>query len=136
MEILKSLKGEIKVNDEKLNIEKTDSIDSIAYDKDTGKLIILLTDGMDWLDEKRHLLLLQEKLNSYILYIDTKQYQEYLSRLGEDVSNLKTIEIKISFLFKEPDICSQLIDRAKNILNNIFNNVVVIYEHGSKNNDY
>ena len=71
--------------------------------------------GMDWLDEKKHLLLLQEKLNSYILYIDTKQYQEYLSRLGEDVSNLKTIEIKISFLFKEPDICTKLIDRAKNI---------------------
>ncbi len=124
------------MEDKKLNIEKTDSIDLIAYEKNTGKLIILLTDGMDWLDEKKHLLLLQEKLNSYILYIDTKQYQEYLSRLGEDVSNLKTIEIKISFLFKEPDVCIQLIDRAKNILNNIWDNVIVICEHGSKDNAY
>lgn len=97
---------------------------------------ILHDEGMDWLDEKKHLLLLQEKLNSYILYIDTKQYQEYISRLGEDVSNLKTIEIKISFLFKEPDICNQLIDRAKSVLNNIFDNVIVICEHGSKNNAY
>ena len=44
------------MEDKKLNIEKTDSIDLIAYEKNTGKLIILLTDGMDWLDEKKHLL--------------------------------------------------------------------------------
>ncbi len=90
---------------------------------------------MDWSDEKRHLILLQEKLNSYIFYIDTKQYKEYLGGLGEDAANIKTIEIKISFLFKEPDICGQLIDRAKEVLNNIFDNVIVIYEHGSKDND-
>lgn len=90
---------------------------------------------MDWSDEKRHLILLQEKLNSYIFYIDTKQYKEYLCGLGEDAANIKTIEIKISFLFKEPDICGQLIDRAKEVLNNIFDNVIVIYEHGSKDND-
>lgn len=90
---------------------------------------------MDWSDEKRHLILLQEKLNSYIFYIDTKQYKEYLGGLGEDAANIKTIEIKISFLFKELDICGQLIDRAKEVLNNIFDNVIVIYEHGSKDND-
>ena len=51
---------------EKLNIENTDTIDGLAYEQETSILILLLADGMDWSDMNRHLLLLQEKLNTYI----------------------------------------------------------------------
>ena len=56
---------ELDNNDEKLNIENTDTIDGMAYEQDTSSLILLLADGMDWSDINRHLLLLQEKLNTY-----------------------------------------------------------------------
>ena len=49
---------------EKLNIENTDTIDGLAYEQETSILILLLADGMDWSDMNRHLLLLQEKLNT------------------------------------------------------------------------
>lgn len=67
---------ELDNNDEKLNIENTDTIDGMAYEQDTSSLILLLADGMDWSDINRHLLLLQEKLNTYIWYIDSGQYEE------------------------------------------------------------
>ena len=57
---------ELENNDDKFNIEKTDTIDGLAYEQDTSSLLLLLTDGMDWSDMNRHLLLLQEKLNTYI----------------------------------------------------------------------
>ena len=57
---------ELENNDDKFNIEKTDTIDGLAYEQDTSSLILLLTDGMDWSDMNRHLLLLQDKLNTYI----------------------------------------------------------------------
>ena len=38
---------ELENNDDKFNIEKTDTIDGLAYEQDTSSLILLLTDGMD-----------------------------------------------------------------------------------------
>lgn len=67
---------ELENNDDKFNIEKTDTIDGLAYEQDTSSLLLLLTDGMDWSDMNRHLLLLQDKLNTYIWYIDSGQYKE------------------------------------------------------------
>ena len=111
--------------DDKLNIEKIETIDGIAFQEETSKLIMLLADGMDWTDENNHMLLLQSKLNNYIKYIDTEQYIE-------KYPNTKNIEIQIKFLFKEPEICYQFIDRVKEITNNLFDNVNIIVEHGEK----
>lgn len=93
---------------EKLNVENTDTIDGVAYEQATSSLILLLADGMDWSDTNRHLLLLQEKLNNYIWYIDSEQYKE-------KYPNVKRIELRVNFLFEEPEICHKLLERAKQV---------------------
>ena len=110
---------------EKLNIENTDTIDGLAYEQETSILILLLADGMDWSDMNRHLLLLQEKLNTYIWYIDSRQYEE-------KNTDVKKIEIRVSFLFQEPEICHKLLERAKLVFLNAFENLEMIVEHGTK----
>ncbi len=110
---------------EKLNIENTDTIDGLAYEQETSGLILLLADGMDWSDMNRHLLLLQEKLNTYIWYIDSRQYEE-------KYTDVKRIEIRVSFLFQEPEICHKLLERAKLVFLNAFENLEMIVEHGIK----
>ena len=110
---------------EKLNIENTDTIDGLAYEQETSILILLLADGMDWSDMNRHLLLLQEKLNTYIWYIDSRQYEE-------KYTDVKKIEIRVSFLFQEPEICYKLLERAKLVFLNAFENLEMIVEHGTK----
>ena len=49
---------ELENNNNKLNVENTDTIDGLAYEQETSSLILLLADGMDWSDMNRHLLLL------------------------------------------------------------------------------
>lgn len=116
----------IKNNKEKLNIENTETIDSLAFEDNTNKLILCIWDGMDWRDEGKHILLLQSKLNNYIRYIDTKQY-------SEKYPNTNNIEIKIGFLFKEPQICNDFIEKVvKPKIAELFNNVDIIVEHGTK----
>ncbi|MEE1124912.1 MAG: DUF6572 domain-containing protein [Acutalibacteraceae bacterium] len=115
--------------DERLNIEKTDIIDGLAYDKESFTLILLLADGMDWLDENRHLLLLQEKLNTYIAYIDTKQY-------AEKYPDVRKIEFQVGFLFKEPYLCRYLLERAEMILTDIFGDVEFKIEYGTMDSEY
>ena len=116
---------ELENNDDKFDIEKTDTIDSLAYEQDTSSLILLLTDGMDWSDMNRHLLLLQDKLNTYICYIDSGQYKE-------KYPNVKSVELRVSFLFEEPEICHKLLERAKQVFVDVFENVEMIVEHGTK----
>ena len=116
---------ELENNDDKFNIEKTDTIDGLAYEQDTSSLILLLTDGMDWSDMNRHLLLLQDKLNTYIWYIDSGQYKE-------KYPNVKSVELRVSFLFEEPEICRKLLERAKQVFVDVFENVEMIVEHGTK----
>ena len=110
---------------EKLNIENTDSIDGLAFEQETSSLILLLADGMDWIDVDRHLLLLQDKLNTYIWYIDSRQYEE-------KYPNVERVEVRVSFLFKEPEICHRLLDRAEQVLLNVFKNAEMIVTHGTE----
>lgn len=118
-----------KDNDyEKLNIENIDSIDGLAFKQETSSLILLLADGMDWIDMNRHLMLLQDKLNTYIYYIDSRQYEE-------KYPNVERIEVRVSFLFKEPEICHKLLDRAEQILSNIFENIEMIVTHGIEDSE-
>lgn len=114
-------------NYEKMNIEYTDTIDGLAFKQETSSLILLLADGMDWLDINRHLLLLQDKLNTYILYIESKQYEE-------KYPNVERIEVHVSFLFKEPEACYMLLDKAEQVLINIFKNTEMIVTHGTEDN--
>ena len=114
---------ELENNNDKFNIEKTDTIDGLAYEQDTSSLILLLTDGMDWSDMNRHLLLLQEKLNNYKRYIDSKQYEE-------KYPDVKRIELRVSFLFQEPEVCHKLLERAKQVFVDVFENVEMIVEQG------
>ena len=126
------------MNDGKFNIESTETIDSIAYEQDTKKLLMLISDGMDWTDEGKHMLLLQSKLNSYIRYIDTKQYLEYIERVRKknelkESPKVNTIEIRIGFLFKEPQICNDFIEKVlKPKISELFNNVDIVVEHGTE----
>ena len=119
---------ELENNNDKFNIEKTDTIDGLAYEQDTSSLILLLTDGMDWSDMNRHLLLLQEKLNNYIWYIDSKQYEE-------KYPDVKRIELRVSFLFQEPEVCHKLLERAKQVFVDVFENVEMIVEQGRPQGD-
>lgn len=118
------------MENEKFNIENTESIDAIEYERETGKVILHLTDGMDWSDSDNHMLLLQAKLNNYLRYIDTEQYIEYINKLGDSL-DVNAIEIRIEFFFKEPDICNQFIARVEQVVNDNFENVDVFVVHGT-----
>ena len=61
-------------------ITEKDVIDSVAYEN--NQLLLQLYDHLDFDEEleKDHLLMLQDKLNTYIWYIDSKQYEDTYSQ--------------------------------------------------------
>ena len=57
-------------------IDNRDTVDSVAYESNT--LILQLYDHLDFDEEFEydHMVMLQDKLNTYIWYIDSNQYQD------------------------------------------------------------
>lgn len=102
-------------------IDNTEVIDAVAYEGD--KLILQLYDHWEFNDEieKDHMFLLQDKLNSYIWYVDSEQYKDTYP----DV-NLSFFEIQIKFKYQPPDFCLSYIQHVNDKLHKA--NINIVYE--------
>ena len=68
-----------------MSVTETNIVDGIALSEE-GTFKMLITNHLDWCDEYKHLMILQEKINSYIAFCEGKQYKEiYKSNLIEHV---------------------------------------------------
>lgn len=52
-------------------IDNTEVIDFIGINEERRKCVLAISDHHDWENELNHLLLLQEKLNNYISFIES-----------------------------------------------------------------
>jgi hypothetical protein len=52
-------------------IDKTKTIDAIGIDRISGNVILSIFDEMDWTNSNEHLYKIQEKLNSYLSYVES-----------------------------------------------------------------
>lgn len=64
-------------------IDETNIIDLIGIDKVTGNVVLTISDHLDWNDVTAHLKLLQEKINNYLMYIESGEiYVSYPNAKG------------------------------------------------------
>ncbi|MDG0025359.1 DUF6572 domain-containing protein [Trinickia sp. Y13] len=55
-----------------MTIEQTGTVDIVNVDRDSGDLLLTVSDHLPWSEgEGQHLLLLQEKLNAYLGFIES-----------------------------------------------------------------
>ncbi len=66
-------------------IEKTTVIDRLGVEPDTGHVVLTILDEMDWTDDQRHLLALQQKLNTYLSFVERGEVFRRLARAGGPV---------------------------------------------------
>jgi hypothetical protein len=100
----------------KMAIDNTNVIDGIAIDKNRKALCLLLIDHFAWnrnntLNEHDHLILLQEKINAYIRYLETKQFEE---QYPEEEIVMAIIEIHFKY---------DITENCENFLNVVQNEI-------------
>ena len=65
-----------------MSIEQVETIDAIGIDKETDEVVLTISDHLPW--DNDHMFLLQDKLNVYLEFIESKQlidvYPEALNR--------------------------------------------------------
>jgi len=59
-----------------MSMLNTNIVDGIAI-KGNNCLVLLLTDSLNWKKEFEHLSALQDKINAYIAFCESKQYAKY-----------------------------------------------------------
>ena len=92
-----------------MNIELTNQIDAIGISAESGDVILSVIDGADW--SGKHLLLLQEKLNTYLRFVESGEvYFAYPSALG------KRIEIHVYWRVAPPREAEQFLSRVTSIV--------------------
>ncbi len=78
-----------------MSIEQSEKIDLIGIDKKSGEVMLTISDHLDWIDMNSHLVLLQEKLNSYLRFFESGEiYESYPRARGKKV----LIEISFKYL--------------------------------------
>lgn len=99
-----------------MSIDNTNTLDGVAIDSERNALVLLLTDHLMWkcendssLTEHEHLLMLQEKINAYISYLESEQYKEtYPNR------EFSFAVIEIHFKYDITEKCTEFLQVVQN----------------------
>ena len=59
-----------------MSVVEVDKIDGMGKSKEKNELIFLLTDHLSWENEYDHLMILQDKINAYLGFVESKQFKE------------------------------------------------------------
>lgn len=87
----------------------TRTIDAMAEEK--GCIILFIFDHLDWENEGEHLMILQDKINVYIEYMQSKQYKKIMKYKFKKISGFI---IDIKFKYDITPNCKKFIDIARN----------------------
>jgi hypothetical protein len=79
-----------------MTVSQTAIVDWLGIEKDTGYVSLTIIDDLDWSAEHTHLILLQEKLNTYLAFIESGEvFDRLLEDVGRDVPRSTAIKVTI-----------------------------------------
>ena len=81
-----------------MSIEQTDKVDVISLNKDSDECVLTISDHLDWTNEMDHYLLLQDKINAYLKFIESGEiFESYPKSRG------KKLRIDVVFKYEPPN---------------------------------
>lgn len=94
-----------------MSIEQTNVVDFVSIDPKTERVVLTISDHLPWDERGTHLKLLQDKLNSYLAFIESGELQE---RYPKAVGRKATIRIHGKFPLDQQ--AKQFVDMATPVI--------------------
>ena len=94
-----------------MTVEQTKVIDIISLDKQTGQVILTVSDHLEWKDSTRHQEILQAKLNAYLAFVESG---EILTKYPDAME--RTILLKVVLKFKPDPEGLAFLHRAEKVV--------------------
>ena len=97
-----------------MSVVESDKVDFISLNPESGEVVLTISDHLDWDDPEQHLLILQDKINTYIAFIEGEEvHQAYPESIG------RKIRIEIVSQYKYPKEGIDFLDKVRPILESI-----------------
>lgn len=91
-----------------MTIEQIDTVDAIGVDKESNEVILTLIDHLEWDDQ--HMLLLQDKINTYLDFVESGQ----LVDIYPDAIN-KQVRINMVCIYKLSELAVEFIRKVNSL---------------------
>lgn len=79
-----------------MTVENETQIDGMGTETTTGKVVLMISDHLDWSEAAAHLLAIENKVNAYLAFIQSGQ-------LLEENSDARDRKVKIAIHQKYPE---------------------------------
>ena len=97
-----------------MSVEDVETVDAIGVDRQSGDVILTIADHLAWDDDHYHLTTLQEKLNTYIAFVESGE----LVRVYPDAKD-RNVMIDVVAQHKYPPIAGQFFERVREIVESV-----------------
>jgi len=79
-----------------MTVQDSGTVDWLGIEKGTGAVLMTIIDDLDWSEEHEHLLLLQEKINTYLAFFESGEvYQAVEENIGRRVEPGTPMKVSI-----------------------------------------
>lgn len=69
-----------------MSVDEPKIIDFVGVDKDSGAVVLTISDHLDWADSQEHQVVLQNKINAYLAFVESGELLErYADAKGRPV---------------------------------------------------
>jgi hypothetical protein len=94
-----------------MSVDQPKVIDFVGVDKASGEVILTIADHLDWNDSRAHQMILQDKLNSYLAFIESGEILE-----SYPDSKDRPVVINIVFKYKPDQPGQQFFAKAREVI--------------------
>lgn len=92
-------------------LDKLNVVDSIGIDKTGGQVTLAIIDEQNWEEEEQHLLLLQEKINFYLSFLESGEvYSSYPKAEGRE------FEIKVFAQYEPTPLGYEFLEHVSGVI--------------------
>lgn len=97
-----------------MTVAQTGIVDWMGIESVTGHVSLTVVDDLDWTDEQGHLLLLQQKLNNYLAFIESGEvFERIADETGRSVADCTPVAVSILAKFALPPRAQAFVEHAK-----------------------
>ena len=93
-----------------MSVTDLDKVDAIGISPDGKELCMMITDHLDWEDEPTHLMVLQDKINAYLAYLEDGEWKK------EFQGDFDNIRIEIAFVYDITENCQKFLQAVQDQL--------------------
>ena len=94
-----------------MTVEQTDLIDVVRFHEKSGRLVLTISDHLDWSDSTRHQTILQKKFNAYLAFVEGGEVFERCPN-----ARGRAVEFEVVFKFKPNAEGVRFLGRAKSVI--------------------